>query len=237
MRVGKPPSCRSARVGTRRGGRHLAPLSRPPWRVFFSPFIASFGPCLLGGRPGQPGAGRGRRYAGGKPPPSASDQPSASGLRGNCSIGATAILALYALCVAWQVLARPSQHAAAVKCHFGVLRRPSAMPVEHLPAEKGPVCAPYKEGGPKSRPTRSPRGSARKPTRQEVGAPPPADNPGASGSICSTTPIFNFRWGRFLWAGVVARTRGRARPNGKETACSVRLWKCTAASISSCDER
>ena len=56
VRVGKPPSCRSARVGTRRGGRHLAPLSRPPWRVFFSPFFASSGPCLLGGRPGQPGA-------------------------------------------------------------------------------------------------------------------------------------------------------------------------------------
>ena len=127
------------------------------------------------------------------------------------TIEATAFLALDALYMAWQVLARLSQHAAAVKCHLAVLRRPSAMPEAHLPAEKGPVCAPYKEGGPKSRPTRSLRGSARKPTSQEVGAPPPPHNAGASGSIYSTSPIFNFRWGRFL-GGCVCWRRGR--PHG-----------------------
>ena len=153
VRVGKPPSCRSARVGTRRGGRHLAPLSRPPWRVFFSPFIASFGPCLLEGRPGQPGAGRGRRYrryAGGKPPPSASDQPSASWLRGYCSIGGNRLLPIYAQLRASETRWWRSQHTGRVHRHSAVPRRPSAMPVEHLPAEKGPVCAPYKEGGPKT---------------------------------------------------------------------------------------
>ena len=217
--------------------RHLAPLSRPPWRLFFSPFMPLFGPCPSGGRPAQLGAGRGDGLRRRQTPSITRLAIAIASLRGNCSVEATAILALYALCVACQVLARPSQHAAAVKCHFGVLRRPSAMPVEHLPAEKGPVCAPYKEGGPKSRPTRSPRGSARKPTRQEVGAPPPPHNAGALGRSPRPPPIFNFGRGRFLWAGVVARTRGRARPNGKETACSVRLWKCTAASISSCDER
>ena len=237
MRVGKPPSCRSARVGTRRGGRHLAPLSRPPWRVFFSPFIASFGPCLLGGRPGHPGAGRGRRYAGGKPPPSASDQPSPLSASGYCSLEATADQPIYTHLTASETRHRRSQHTGRVHRHPAVPRRPSAMPVEHLPAEKGPVCAPYKEGGPKSRPTRSPRGSARKPTRQEVGAPPPSHNAGAGAPSPRPRPILKLGWGRFLWAGVVARTRGRARPNGKETACSVRLWKCTAASISSCDER
>ena len=133
VRVGKPPSCRSARVGTRRGGRHLAPLSRPPWRVFFSPFIASFGPCLLGGRPGKPGAGRGRRYAGGKPPPSAL----AVDCQGYCSIEATAFVPIYAQLRASETRRWRSQHTGRVHRHSAVPRRPSAMSKAHLPAEDG----------------------------------------------------------------------------------------------------
>ena len=237
MCEGKPPPCRSACAGTRRGGWHVQALGAAfsaALAPFLFPLHAPIWPLPLGGEAGA--AGRG---AGGRATQAANPLHLPRHLSGSayCSIEATAFLALYALYMAWQVLARLSQHAAAVKCHFGVLRRPSAMPVEHLPAEKGPVCAPYKEGGPKSRPTRSPRGSARKPTRQEVGAPPPSHNAGAGAPSPRPRPILKLGWGRFLWAGVVARTRGRARPNGKETACSVRLWKCTAASISSCDER
>ena len=216
--------------------RHLAPLSRPPWRLFFSPFMPSFGPCLSGGRPAQLGAGRG------------------DGLRRRQTPSICRFLQqIRAIAPSRQLLFSPSmpcrwhtrssrgrsntQGLESTAYHLVVLCRPSAMPVAHLWSEKGPVCAPYKEGGPKSRPTRSPRGSARKPTRQEVGAPPPSHNAGAGAPSPRPRPILKLGWGRFLWAGVVARTRGRARPNGKETACSVRLWKCTAASISSCDER
>ena len=186
--------------------RHLAPLSRPPWRLFFSPFMPLFGPCLSGGRPAQLGAGRGDGLRRRQTP---SICQGTRRVWSNSAIAATAFLALYALCVACQVLARPSQHAAAGKCHFGVLRRPSAMPVEHVPAEKGPVCAPYKEGDPKSRRARSLTGSARKQTRQEVGAPPPPHSAGALGRSPRPPPIFNFGRGRFLggcvcwrrWAG------------------------------------
>ena len=43
--------------------RHLAPLSRPPWRLFFSPFMPLFliWPLPLGGEAGAAGRGAGGR--------------------------------------------------------------------------------------------------------------------------------------------------------------------------------
>ena len=147
MCVGKPPSCRSACAGTRRGGWHVQALGAAfsaALAPFLFPLYAPIWPLPLGGEAGAAGRGAGGRATQAANPLHLPELFSSSAY---CSIEATAIVALYALCVACQVLARPSQHAAAVKCHLVVLRRPSAMPVEHLPAEKGPVCAPYKEGG------------------------------------------------------------------------------------------
>ena len=181
MCVGKPPSCRSACAGTRRGGWHVQALGAAfsaALAPFLFPLYAPIWPLPLGGEAGA--AGRG---AGGRATQAANPLHLPRHLRvwSNSAIAATAFLALYALYMAYQVLARQIQHPGAGVYHLAVLRRPSSMPEAHLPAEKGPVCAPYKEGGPKSRRTRSLRGSARKPTRQEVGAPPPPHNPGALG--------------------------------------------------------
>ena len=217
--------------------RHLAPLSRPPLRLFFSPFMPPFGPCLSGGEPAQLGAGRGDGLRRRQTPSICLEPRGFEPFCHYCSIEATAFLALYALCVAYQVLARLSQHAGAGVYHFGVLRRPSAMPVEHVPAEKGPVCAPYKEGDPKSRRARSLTGSARKQTRQEVGAPPPPHSAGALGRSPRPPPIFNFGRGRFLGGCVCWRRWAGRYSAAPAAACSLQWNKRGGASFSSFDER
>ena len=77
--------------------RHLAPLSRPPWRLFFSPFMPLFGPCLSGGRPAQLGAGRGDGLRRRQTPSICRFLRKLFSSSAYCSIEATAFLALYAL--------------------------------------------------------------------------------------------------------------------------------------------